>query len=123
MFSSTSFSHRRSMDRFCGCHHLVCADCLLGSWSDLASLIDRDHFLFVCLVSYLDCNCYSVACCYHFDCRTTVVEGHNGFVVFVCVVRPFPPYVHFIGLPANICVMEFIMMARQAVAFLAPEVW
>jgi hypothetical protein len=95
LFSSTSFSHRRSMDRFCGCHQLGCADCASGSWSDLASLIDRDHFLFVCLGSYRDWNCYSVACYYNSDCRTTVVEGHNGVVVLVCVVRPFSPSVHF----------------------------
>jgi hypothetical protein len=83
------------MDRFCGYHHLGCADCAFGSWSDLASLINRDHFLFLCLGSYRDCNCYSVACYYHSDCRTTVVEGHNGFVVLVCVVLPFSPSVHF----------------------------
>jgi hypothetical protein len=83
------------MDRFCGYHHLGCADCAFGSWSDLASLIERDHFLLVCLGSYRDCNCYSGACYYRSDCRTTVVEGRNGFVVFVCVVRPFSPFVRF----------------------------
>jgi hypothetical protein len=95
LFYSTSFSHRRIMDRFCGYHRLGCADCAFGSWSDLASVIDRDHFLFVCLGSYHDCNFYSGACYYHSDCRTIVVEGRNGFVVFVCVGRPFSPSVRF----------------------------
>jgi hypothetical protein len=94
-FYSTSFSHRRSMDRFCGYHHLGCADCAFGSWSDLASLIDRDHFLLICLGRCHDCNCYSGACYYRSDCRTTVVEGRNGFVLFVCVVHPFSPFVRF----------------------------
>jgi hypothetical protein len=111
------------MDRFCDCLHLGCADCAFGSLNDLASLIDRDHFLFVFLGSYRDCNYYSVACYFHSDCRTTVVEGHNGFVVLVCVVRPFSPSAIFFVLPANMCVMEFIMMACPAVAFLAPEGW
>jgi hypothetical protein len=94
-FSSTSFSHRRSMDRFCGCHHLGCADCAVGSWSDHASLIKRDHFLLVCLGRCHDCNCCSGACCYRSDCMTIAVEGRNGFVLFVCVGHPFSPFVSF----------------------------
>jgi hypothetical protein len=100
-FSSTSFSHRRNMGRFCGYHHLGCADCAdcadcaFGSWSDLSSLIDRNHFLLVCLGSFHDCNCYSGACYYRSNCRTIVVEGRNDFVLFVFVVRPFSPFVRF----------------------------
>jgi hypothetical protein len=122
-FSSTSFSHRRSMDRFCGYHHLGCADCAVGSWSEHASLIERDHFLLVCLGRCHDCNCYSGACCYPSDCRPTVVEGCNGFVLIVCVGIHFRHLCVFIVLPANPFVMELIMMARPAVAFLAPEGW
>jgi hypothetical protein len=83
------------MDRFCGCRHLGCADCAVGSWSDHASLIERDHFWVVCPGMYHDCNCYSDVCYCCCDCRTTAVEARSGSVLCVCVVHPFSPFVHF----------------------------
>jgi hypothetical protein len=83
------------MNRFCGYRHLGCTDCAVGSWSDHASLIERDHFWVVYPGTYHDCNCYSGACCCRCDCRTTVVEVRSGSVLFVCVVHPFSPFVRF----------------------------
>jgi hypothetical protein len=82
-FSISSFPHRMML-HFCG-YHLGCAGCASGSWSNLMRLICRDHLWIVCLGSFRDCMCYSIACCshsYQMICFVGV-EDHIGSVGFV----------------------------------------
>jgi hypothetical protein len=82
------------MLRFSG-YRLGCAS---GSWSDLVRAICRDHLWSVCLGSFHDRMCYSIACCSHSGqiiCFVGVEDHIDsvGFVLcnpLVLIVEHFP---------------------------------
>jgi hypothetical protein len=90
---SISFYLRRMWHHFGG-YHLGCA---CGSWSDLARMIGRDHFMSVCPGTCRDCMRCLIVCCYPFDHMICIVveEGHSDFAVFVFGILLVLPFVRF----------------------------
>jgi hypothetical protein len=111
------------MDRFCGYRHLSCADSAVGSRSDRACLIERDHSgscVLVCMTIVIFIRALVVV---------VAIVGRllwRAVVVLFCLFVLFIHFRHlrvFVVLPTNPFVMELITMALPAVAFLAPEGW
>jgi hypothetical protein len=80
-----------------GGHHLGCAGCASGSWSDLSRVIGRDHFLSICLGSCRDCMRCLIVCCYRFNHAICldVGEGHSDFALFVFGIHLVLQFVRF----------------------------